>query len=99
MSATPALDSLASAVAAVLREHFTMLLSERQSHLGVTAHREAVIRRVAQGEPGAVVFDGRYFLTVEAHDEEYALALRARPRPKMPSEPPTSAGAPGGAHA
>lgn len=94
MSATPALDALRGAVAAVLRDHFTVLLSERQSHLGVTAHREAVIRRIAQGDPGAVVFDGKYLLTLEAHDEEYALALRARPRPKMPSEPPK-----GGAHA
>lgn len=94
MSATPALDALTASVAVVLREHFTVLVSERQSHLGVTAHREAVIRRVAAGEPGAVMFDGRYFLTIEAHDEEYAMALRQRPRPKMPSEPPK-----GGAHA
>lgn len=94
MSATPALDSLTAAVAAVLRDHFTLLVSERQSHLGVTPHREAVLRRIAQGEPGAVVFDAKYFLTIEAHDEEYALAVRQRPRPKFPSEPPK-----GGAHA
>lgn len=94
MSATPALDALTAAIAAVLRENFTLLLSERQSHLGVTPHREAVIRRIASGEPGAMLFDGKYFLTLEAHDEEYALAVRMRPRPKMPSEPPK-----GGAHA
>jgi hypothetical protein len=94
MSAHPALDSLTAAVGAVLRDHFTVLLSERQSHLGVTPHREAVIRRIASGEPGAILFDGKYFLTLEAHDEEYAIAMRLRPRPKMPSEPPK-----GGAHA
>jgi hypothetical protein len=94
MSATPALDTLGGIVGAVLRDHFTLLLNERQSHLGVTAHREAVIRRIAAGEPGAVLLDGKYFLTLEAHDEEYALAMRLRPRLKMPSEPPK-----GGAHA
>lgn len=94
MSATPALDSLSAALAAIVRENFTLLLSERQSHLGVTPHREAVLRRISCGEPGALLLDGKYLLTIEAHDEEFALAQRLRPRLKVPSEPPK-----GGAHA
>jgi hypothetical protein len=87
-------DVLSAVLGSVIRDHFTLFLSEAQSHLGVDGHRSAVLRRIACGESGAVLADGKYLLSLEAHDEEFAMALQTRPRPKMPSEPPK-----GGAHA
>lgn len=86
------LDALSAAMGAVVRSHFTLLLSERQSHLGSEDHIRAVLRRVACGEPGAVMLDGHYLLTIEAHQEECALKARRSKTP--PSAPPA-----GGAHA
>lgn len=84
-------DTVAGALASVLREHFTLLLDERQSHLGSEDHVRAVRRRMAAGEPGAIFLDGHYLLTADAHREELAMVLRARRR--RASDPPT-----GGAH-
>lgn len=80
------LETLSSAIAGVLRNQFTLMLSERQSHLGQDIHIRAVLRRIACGEPGAVILDAHYLLTLEAHNEEQALLLRAK---KPPSAPPT----------
>lgn len=92
--ATPAdpLEALSMAMASVVRGHFTIMLDERQGHLGSDDHIRAVLRRVACGEPGAVMMDGRYLLTLEAHHEECALKERRSKAP--PSAPPA-----GGAHA
>ena len=86
------LDGMATAIAAVVRSHFTILLDERQGQLGRDDHIRSVLRRIACGEPGAVMMDGRYLLTLEAHHEEYALKARRSKAP--PSVPPA-----GGAHA
>ncbi len=85
------LDAMAMAMAAVVREHFTIMLAEDQGHLGIEEHTRAVLRRIACGEPGAVVLDGHYLLTLEAHHEECALRLRTKT--------PASAPPVGGAHA
>lgn len=85
------LEAMAMAMASVVRGHFTILIDERQGHLGADDHIRAVLRRIACGEPGAVMFDGHYLLTLEAHHEE--CALKARRSQKPPSVPP------GGAHA
>jgi hypothetical protein len=85
-------DTVAGALASVLREHFSLFLSERQSHLGREAHIQAVLRRIACGEPGATMVDGHYLLSADAHREELAMMLRLRRR--RASEPPK-----GGAHA
>lgn len=86
------LDAMAMAMASVIRHHFTVLLDERQGHLGKDDHIRAVLRRLACGEPGAVMMDGHYLLTLEAHHEECALKQRRSKAP--PSAPPA-----GGAHA
>lgn len=86
------LDAMAMAMSSVVRSHFTVLLDERQGHLGKDDHIRAVLRRVACGEPGAVMMDGHYLLTLEAHHEECALKARRSKAP--PSAPPA-----GGAHA
>lgn len=86
------LDGMAMAMASVVRSHFTVMLSESQGHLGSDDHIKAVLRRIALGEPGAVMMDGRYLLTLEAHHEE--CALKARRLKSPPSVPPA-----GGAHA
>lgn len=80
-------DTVAGALASVLREHFTLCLDEDQSHLGRDAHIDAVCRRIACGEPGATILDGRHLLTADAHREEQAIQLRFRRR-RAPSEPP-----------
>lgn len=85
MSRDP-LETVSVALASVVREHFTLFLSERQSHLGTAAHIRAVLRRVACGEPGAVMLDGKYLLSLEAHEEEVEMLRRAK---KAASEPPT----------
>ncbi len=92
MTAPPdPLDAMAMAMAAVVRSHFTILLSESQSHLGQDEHVRAVQRRIAHGEPGAVLLDGHHLLTLEAHHEECALRARSK---SSGSAPPV-----GGAHA
>ena len=85
------LDAMAAAMSAVVRGHFTVMLSEGQSHLGRDEHIRAVLRRMACGEPGAVMLDGHYLLSLEAHLEECALRQRAKT--------PASAPPVGGAHA
>jgi hypothetical protein len=85
-------DTVAGALASVLREHFTLFINEDQSHLGREAHIDAVFRRIKCNEPGATIVDGRYLLTVDAHREEQAIQARFRLR-RPTSEPPK-----GGAH-
>jgi hypothetical protein len=69
---------VSDAIAAVVRERFTLLLNQRQSELGAEAHISAVARRISCGEPGAVVLDGKYLLTVEAHAEELEIQRRSK---------------------
>lgn len=83
------LDTMAMAMSGIVRTHFTILINESQSHLGVDGHKQSVVRRIACGEPGAVLLDGHYLLTLEAHQEECALLLRAKKPPATPA---------GGAH-
>jgi len=72
---------IGTAVGAVLRERFTLMLDQRQTELGATEHIAAVARRIREKEPGAVILDGKYLLTLEAHTEEMALAARTKKRP------------------
>jgi hypothetical protein len=71
---------IGTAVGAVLRQRFTLLLDQRQSELGADAHISAVVRRMRCNEGGAVLLDGKYLLTLEAHTEEMALADRQKPK-------------------
>ena len=71
---------IGTAVGAVLRERFTLMLDQRQSELGATEHIAAVARRQCRGQPGDIVLDGKYLLTLEAHAEEMALAARSKQR-------------------
>lgn len=72
---------IATAMSAVLRERFTLMLDQRQSELGATEHIAAVARRIRCNEGGAFVLDGnRYLLTIEAHTEELALLERTKGR-------------------
>lgn len=71
---------VASAMGAVLRERFTLMLNQRQSELGADNHIAAVARRIACSEGGAVVLDGKHLLTLEAHTEEMELQARMKGR-------------------
>lgn len=75
-----AIEWIGGAVSAALRERFTLFVSQSQSELGVEPHIAAVIRRCACGEPGAVLMDGKYLLTIEAHVEEIEIAKRNNKR-------------------
>lgn len=66
-------ERLMARLSTVLREHFTLLIDERQTRLGRAFHVETVIRRMRRNEPGAIMLDGHYLLTPEAHAEELAL--------------------------
>lgn len=79
------LETVSTALASVVREHFTLFLSEKQSHLGSDGHIRAVLRRIACGEPGAAMLDGKYLLSLEAHQEEEELLRRLK---KSVNEPP-----------
>jgi hypothetical protein len=85
------LETVSAAFAGVVREHFTLFVSEKQSYLGADGHIRAVLRRIACGEPGAVMLDGKYLLSFEAHEEETELLRRLK---KAATEPPK-----GGLHA
>jgi hypothetical protein len=65
------------------REMRLLCVTETQSDLGRDRHIEAVLRRMACGEPGAVLLDGHFVLTEDAHEEELAIARRG-PRPEVP---------------
>lgn len=74
------MEWVSAAMSAVLRERFTLMISQRQSELGADAHIAAVARRINCKETGATVLDGKYLLTVEAHAEELELARRTAKR-------------------
>jgi len=66
-------EALAGRIAEVLRHRFVLLVNQKQSGLGVACHVDAVLRRIACGEPGAVLLDGQYLLTLDAAREELAM--------------------------
>lgn len=54
----------------------TLLVNEQQSALGPRQHLLAVMRRIRQGDPGAVQLDGHFLLSELAYEEELAMAAR-----------------------
>jgi len=53
-------------------------VTESGSELGRDAHIQAVLRRIACGEPGAVLLDAHFVLTETALAEELAMVAQAR---------------------
>lgn len=87
----PFIDAFADAVAARLMKGQERMIAQHQSELGSRRHREAVKRRLANGEGGAGISrDGRRFLlTPEALREELARPLPTKTkRGETPPAPP-----------
>jgi len=61
-----------------LRRGRFVCVTESGSELGRDAHIQAVLRRIACGEPGAVLLDAHYVLTETALAEELAMAAQTR---------------------
>jgi hypothetical protein len=86
----PYIDALAERLAAVLERRRGRMINQHDSELGPRRHREAVKRRIANGEGGAGLAGRNYLLTREAVREELA---RKGGRGKGEAEP-SPAGAP-----
>jgi len=79
----PYIDALAERLAAVLERRRGRMINQYDSELGNRRHRDAVKRRMANGEGGAGKSGRNYLLTREAMREELA-----RPWAGARSEPP-----------
>lgn len=90
-SLSPLLDALAERIVDKwLASTATRMVAQAGSPLGPRRHREAVKRRMRNGEGGATIVDKRHYLTHQALQEELGLI----PKPPTPDPEPAPVGGP-----
>lgn len=75
----PFIEALADRIAARMQAGRERMVSQHESELGPRRHRDAVKRRLANGEGGAGRAGRNYLLTPEAVREELAGAAARKP--------------------